>query len=102
MGFRPGWEWLIVALVIIVLFGAKRLPDATRSLGRSMRIFKSEVKGMKDDDAASSSSTTTAEVDPPLPAPPAEQPRPSDPEPAPGPSSSETPQQPAPGQSRQP
>jgi sec-independent protein translocase protein TatA len=43
---------LLVLLVIIVLvFGAKRLPDAARSLGRSMRIFKSEVSQMKDDDA---------------------------------------------------
>jgi sec-independent protein translocase protein TatA len=41
---------LIVALVILVLFGAKRLPDAARSLGRSMRIFKAETKGLMDDD----------------------------------------------------
>jgi sec-independent protein translocase protein TatA len=43
---------LVVVLLIVVLFGAKRLPDAARSLGRSMRIFKSEVKEMKKDDAA--------------------------------------------------
>lgn len=42
---------LIVLLVIIVLvFGANKLPGAARSLGRSMRIFKSEVRQMKDDD----------------------------------------------------
>lgn len=41
---------LIVALVILVLFGAKRLPDAARSLGRSMRIFKAETKGLMDDE----------------------------------------------------
>lgn len=40
---------LIVAVVFIVLFGSKRLPDATRSLGRSLRIFKSEVSGLKAD-----------------------------------------------------
>ena len=40
---------LVLVLVIVVVFGAKRLPDAARSLGRSMRIFKSEVKEMKDD-----------------------------------------------------
>jgi len=40
--------------VLVLLFGAKRLPDAARSLGRSMRIFKSEVKEMRtDDDSAS-------------------------------------------------
>jgi TatA/E family protein of Tat protein translocase len=36
--------------VVLVLFGAKRLPDSARSLGRSMRIFKSEMKEMKADD----------------------------------------------------
>lgn len=42
---------LIVLLVIIILvFGANKLPGAARSLGRSMRIFKSEVKHMKEDD----------------------------------------------------
>jgi sec-independent protein translocase protein TatA len=45
------WEILIIAVVILVLFGAKKMPDAARSLGRSMRIFKTEIKGMHDDDA---------------------------------------------------
>ncbi len=40
---------LVLVLLIVVIFGAKKLPDAARSLGRSMRIFKSEVKEMKDD-----------------------------------------------------
>lgn len=43
-------ELIIIAVVLILLFGAKKLPDAARSLGRSMRIFKSEVKEMKNDD----------------------------------------------------
>ncbi|MFD5868689.1 Sec-independent protein translocase subunit TatA [Corynebacterium sp. NPDC060344] len=43
-------ELIIIAVVLILLFGAKKLPDAARSLGRSMRIFKSEVKEMKHDD----------------------------------------------------
>jgi len=48
-----GWpEILIIAAVILVLFGSKKLPDAARSLGKSMRILKTEVKGMHDDDAA--------------------------------------------------
>ncbi len=41
---------LILLIVILVLFGAKRLPDSARSLGRSMRIFKSEIKEMNQDD----------------------------------------------------
>ncbi len=43
-------ELIIIAVVLILLFGAKKLPDAARSLGRSMRIFKSEVKEMQHDD----------------------------------------------------
>lgn len=42
-------ELLIIALVIFLLFGATRLPNAARSLGRSMRIFKSEMDEMKTD-----------------------------------------------------
>ncbi len=41
---------LILALVAIILFGAKRLPDSARSLGRSLRIFKSEMKELNKDD----------------------------------------------------
>jgi sec-independent protein translocase protein TatA len=44
------WHLLILVLVVLVLFGGKRLPDAARGLGRSLRIFKSEVKQMKDED----------------------------------------------------
>ena len=43
-------EIILILVVLILLFGAKRLPDAARSLGRSMRIFKSEVKEMRTDD----------------------------------------------------
>jgi sec-independent protein translocase protein TatA len=45
-------EIIIIALVIVLLFGAKKLPDAARGLGRSLRIFKAETKGLRDDDAA--------------------------------------------------
>ena len=41
----------LIILAILLLFGYKKLPDASRSLGRSLRIFKGEMKGMKDDDA---------------------------------------------------
>jgi sec-independent protein translocase protein TatA len=43
-------EIILILVVLVLLFGAKKLPDLSRSLGRSMRIFKSEVKQMKDDD----------------------------------------------------
>ncbi|HEX3648861.1 MAG TPA: Sec-independent protein translocase subunit TatA [Pseudonocardiaceae bacterium] len=57
-----GWpHLLIIAVLIIVLFGAKRLPDAARGLGKSMRIFKAETRGMQDEEAAASSGTTPAQ-----------------------------------------
>lgn len=46
---KPGF--VIVLLVALVLFGAKRLPDSARALGRSMRILKAEAKGLREDDA---------------------------------------------------
>jgi sec-independent protein translocase protein TatA len=51
-GLESGWHWFILAIVVIALFGYKKLPDAARSLGRSLRIFKTEIKGMGEDDAA--------------------------------------------------
>jgi sec-independent protein translocase protein TatA len=42
-------ELLIIATVILVLFGSRKLPDAARSMGRSLRIFKSEVRELHND-----------------------------------------------------
>jgi sec-independent protein translocase protein TatA len=47
-GLQP-WHWVIVIAVFVLLFGAKKLPDAARSLGKSMRIFKSEIKEMQSE-----------------------------------------------------
>ncbi|MCX4765696.1 Sec-independent protein translocase subunit TatA [Streptomyces sp. NBC_01275] len=67
-GLEP-WHLLIVAIVVIVMFGSKKLPDTARALGKSMRILKSETKAMKDDDApAYAAETVTAPVEPPAPA----------------------------------
>lgn len=52
MNLPGGWELFAVLAVVMVLFGAKRLPDSARSLGRSMRIFKAETKGLRSDDEA--------------------------------------------------
>lgn len=58
MGSLSPWHWLIVILVFVLLFGSKRLPDAARSLGRSMRIFKSEVKELQGEAKADGKSET--------------------------------------------
>ncbi|SEL26266.1 Sec-independent protein translocase subunit TatA [Streptacidiphilus jiangxiensis] len=62
-------EIIIIALVVLVLFGAKRLPDSARALGKSLRILKAETRALREDDptepaAADSpwSDTTTAPV----------------------------------------
>ncbi len=44
------WHVLVLLIVVVMLFGYKRLPDMTRNIGRSMRIFKSEVEGLRHDD----------------------------------------------------
>jgi sec-independent protein translocase protein TatA len=45
-------ELLLLLLVLVLLFGARKLPETARGLGRSLRIFKAETKGLRDDDEA--------------------------------------------------
>jgi sec-independent protein translocase protein TatA len=75
-GLQP-WHWLIVIAVFVLLFGAKKLPDAARSLGKSMRIFKSEIKEMQADGKPEGTTPPTQiaseRVDPAPPAPAPEQ-----------------------------
>ena len=60
---RPGpTEIIIIAVLLIVIFGWKRLPDAARSLGRSARVFKSEVDEMKKDGEANRSTASSETV----------------------------------------
>ena len=78
MGFlrEPG-VWIVI-LIVILLFGAKRLPDLARGVGRSLRIFKAETEGLRSDsdqkDAAPAAPVTSA------PAAPAVAPAPAQPE----------------------
>ena len=58
--FDSPWKILIVALVIIVLFGSKKLPSAARSLGQSMRILQKEVRGLHEDEPESRAATAQA------------------------------------------
>jgi len=48
-----GWHLIILVLLVVLLFGAKRLPDAARSIGKSMKIFKAETKDLAGDKSAS-------------------------------------------------
>lgn len=58
--FDSPWKILIVAAVLIVLFGSKKLPHAARSLGQSMRILKKEVQGLHEDDSVSDTPSSSS------------------------------------------
>lgn len=61
-----GWpHLLIIAALIIILFGAKRLPDAARGIGKSMRIFKAETRGLQEDDATNNTAGPAPQATPP-------------------------------------
>lgn len=53
-------EIILILVIVVLLFGAKKLPDTARALGRSMRILKSEAKAMKTDDAAANAAKSEA------------------------------------------
>lgn len=65
MGSLGMTEILIILAVVLLLFGSAKLPELSRSLGRSMRIFKSEVKEMKKDDEAAPTQARAEIVDAP-------------------------------------
>ncbi|KHK97299.1 preprotein translocase subunit TatA [Microbacterium mangrovi] len=83
MGGLTGWHLLIIVAVILLLFGAAKLPALAKSVGQSARVFKGEMKAMKDEDAASTSTATPAASDTPVAAPVAT-PAPAQPETKPG------------------
>jgi len=66
-------ELIIIAVVIILLFGAKKLPDMARSLGRSAKILKAETKGLRSDDEPQQQAAQQTAVQPaPQQLPPAQ------------------------------
>lgn len=64
-----GWEFVILIGVLVLLFGAKRLPDMARSIGQSARVFKGEMKGMKNDEPKPADPPVAAANPAPAPAP---------------------------------
>lgn len=69
-----GAEWLVILAIVILVFGAAKLPDLARGTGQALRIFKSETKGLRDDDDDKDDSkelpTSTTEATPSAPAAP--------------------------------
>jgi len=58
-----GWHLLIVLAVILLLFGAAKLPALAKSMGQSARVFKGEMKAMKDDDKPVDAGSTSSSVE---------------------------------------
>ncbi|MGV8857083.1 Sec-independent protein translocase subunit TatA [Rhodoglobus sp.] len=71
LGNLTGAHLIIILVIVLLLFGAPKLPGLARSIGQSMRIFRSEVKTMKDendgDDTTSSTSADSNDSTPPKP-----------------------------------
>jgi sec-independent protein translocase protein TatA len=69
------WHLIIVLLIFALLFGSRKLPDAARGIGRSLRIFRAEMQGVRDDATAPSAPAPVQDAVPPMtpepaPAPP--------------------------------
>jgi sec-independent protein translocase protein TatA len=58
-----GWEWLIILVIVIILFGGSRLAGVGKALGQSIREFREGVSTGKDDDASSDTSTDDSSSD---------------------------------------
>jgi sec-independent protein translocase protein TatA len=102
-GLDSPTRWLILIALVVVLFGYKKLPEVTRSVGRSLRIFKTEMKGLSDDDGARDTHKAVADepaAEPSTPAAeatsqqPASDPTPPPAAPEPSPNGSASAQQP--------
>ena len=63
IGMPQGAEWLVILAIVVLVFGAAKLPDLARGTGQALRIFKAETKGLKesDSDKTLGGSTTTVE-----------------------------------------
>ncbi|MED7948918.1 Sec-independent protein translocase subunit TatA [Streptomyces sp. BE20] len=64
-GLEP-WHLVVVILVILLLFGSKKLPDAARGLGKSLRILKAETRALHEDDPADATSDTATDAVTPI------------------------------------
>jgi sec-independent protein translocase protein TatA len=66
--FDSPWKILIIAVVIIVLFGSRKLPDTARSIGKSMRILKTEITGSYNEQPGTTQVVPAAQAVPAAPA----------------------------------
>lgn len=72
IGMPMGAEWLVILAIVVLVFGAAKLPDLARGTGQALRIFKAETKGLKDDDDKDETpDAPVAEIPPAAPVTPA-------------------------------
>jgi len=72
IGMPQGAEWLVILVIVVLVFGAAKLPDLARGTGQALRIFKAETKGLRDDD--DDDDDAKDETTPPVAPPPVELP----------------------------
>ncbi|PJJ72159.1 sec-independent protein translocase protein TatA [Diaminobutyricimonas aerilata] len=65
LGNLTGWHLLVIVLIVLLLFGAPKLPQLARSLGQSMRIFRKEVKTMNEERETEAPRAADSDLDDP-------------------------------------
>lgn len=63
IGMPQGLEWLVILAIVVLVFGAAKLPDLARSSGQALRIFKTETKGLRDGDADETTPEAQREIE---------------------------------------
>lgn len=61
MGQIGPWQIVLILVLVVLVFGAKRLPDTARALGKSLRILKSETSAMKSDGQSTATTESAGE-----------------------------------------
>ena len=67
IGMPQGAEWLVILAIVVLVFGAAKLPELARGTGQALRIFKTETKGLRDDDDATPTTPTVTAAPSELP-----------------------------------
>jgi sec-independent protein translocase protein TatA len=62
IGMPEGAEWLVILVIVVLVFGASKLPDLARGTGQALRIFKAESKALREDDEADKKTLPQATV----------------------------------------
>ena len=64
IGMPAGAEWLVILAIVVLVFGAAKLPELARGTGQALRIFKTETKGLRDDDEETPDAAAPTELPP--------------------------------------